>query len=97
MASEWEELEKLSKDELIIELVRSRWQMRNLQRVIVELSQTMGNDCAYEPGQKPTGAWASKIADYANRQGASDLLEWGVDEDTSYQYCNGHFDDCSEE
>ena len=38
MGSEWEELEKLSKDELIIELVRSRWQMRNLQKVILDVS-----------------------------------------------------------
>mgnify|MGYP004673040497 FL=1 len=97
MESEWEKLEKLSKDELIIELVRSRWQLKNLQKVILELSQTMGSDCAYEPGQKPTDAWASKIADYANRQGSLDLLDWGVDEDTSYRYCNGRFDDHSEE
>lgn len=31
MASEWEELEKLSKDELIIELVRQRWQYKDFR------------------------------------------------------------------
>ena len=45
MGSEWEELEKLSKDELIIELVRSRWQMRNLQKVILDVSEKLGSDC----------------------------------------------------
>lgn len=96
MVSEWEDLEKLSKDELIMELVRSRWRFRNLQKVIAELSRNMGDDCAYEPGQKPSEEWASKIADYASSKGSFDLLDWGVDDETSFRYCNDHFDDSSD-
>ena len=90
--SEWEELEKLSKDELIIELVRSRWQFRNLQKVILELASNMGSYCLYEPGQKPSGDWAEKIANYAFRNGPENLQDWGVDEDTADELFDERFD-----
>lgn len=90
MESEWEKLEKLSKDELIIELVRSRWQMRNLQKVIEDLSKNLGSYCLYEPGQKPSDEWAEKIAEYVFRNGPGNLCEWGVDEDTA----DAKFDEC---
>ena len=92
MVSEWEKLEALSKDELIIELVRSRWQMRNLQKVILDVSEKLGSDCLYEPGQKPSDEWARKIADYAFAQGSLDLQDWGVDDDTSDKLYMEHFD-----
>ncbi len=38
MVTEWEELEKLSKDELIIELVRQRWLYRDLKMTLRNLS-----------------------------------------------------------
>lgn len=95
MESEWEQLERLSKDELIIELVRSRWQMRNLQKVILDVSEKLGSDCLYEPGQKPSDEWARKIADYAFNHGSLDLQDWGVDDDTSVKLYMEHFDGCN--
>lgn len=92
MESEWEKLEKLSKDELIIELVRSRWQMRNLQKVIEDLSKNLGGYCLYEPGQKPSKDWVKKIAEYAFRNGPENLCEWGVDEDTADAMFDERFD-----
>lgn len=41
MVSEWEELETLTKDESIIELVRQRWLYRDLKRVLHDLSGDM--------------------------------------------------------
>lgn len=56
----------------------------------------MGDDCAYEPGQKPSEERASKIADYASSKRSFDLLDWGVDEETSFLFFNDHFDDSSD-
>lgn len=97
--SEWEELEKLTKDELIIELVRARWRFRNLQKVILELSSTMGDNCLFEPGEKPSKEWAEKIAEYAFRNGPESLYDWGIDWDTANRLFDEHFDadDVSEE
>ena len=47
MASEWEELEKLSKDELIIELMRERWAHRNINqrlRMIIDYDYPDSNE-----------------------------------------------------
>lgn len=92
MVSEWEELEKLTKDELIIELVKSRWQFRNLQRVLSDLASNGGSYCQYEPGQRPSDAWARKIADYVFRSGPADLEDWGVDESTANFLFDERFD-----
>lgn len=51
MVSEWEELEKLSKDELIIELVKARRSMRNMCIVLDELSKTGASDFMYDEGE----------------------------------------------
>lgn len=72
MASEWEELEKLSKDDLIIELVH--W--KNMYGV---LRASEDEDCPWpyaepkgrhadgwiEPGEVTTREWALKIVKYA--------------------------------
>ena len=100
MTSEWEQLEKLTKDELIIELVKTRWEKRNLQNVLGELCKTGGAGMVYEPGAVPPEKWQKKIADYAfkNLEGGhySDLTEWGVDEDVGDklydEYYSEHFD-----
>ncbi len=100
MASEWEELEKLSKDELIIELVKARWEKRNLQNILGELAKTGGFGMVYEAGTKPSKEWQEKISKYAFKdleEGRySDLTEWGVDEETGdklyEEYCSKHFD-----
>ncbi len=94
MGSEWEELEKLSKDELIIELVKSRRAMRNMCCVLNELSGTGASSFMYDKGQKPSDAWLEKIAAYAeSRLGkdetldSSDLEIYGIDSDTANRYC----------
>lgn len=100
MASEWEELERLTKDELIIELVKARWEKRNLQNILGNLSKSGGYGMVYEPGTKPSKEWQEKISEYVFKdleEGRySDLTEWGVDEeigDRLYdEYCAKHFD-----
>ncbi len=93
MASEWEELEKLSKDELIIELVKARRAMRNICLVLKELSEDGASDFMYDSGDKPTESWLGKIADSA-KSGleadeyltSADLQMYGVDEQTADDY-----------
>jgi hypothetical protein len=53
MASEWEELERLSKDELIIELVRQRWLYKDLKLQLRYMSEEEGQ-YAGAPGQVPS-------------------------------------------
>ena len=84
MASEWEELERLSKDELIIELVKARRAMRNICLVLKELSE------------EPSDAWFEKIVEYARSNLAegdyldsSDLEMYGVDGKTASRFCYG--------
>lgn len=86
LVSEWEELESLSKDELIIELVALRWKFRNLSKVIAELSQTMGSDCLFAEGQIPSDEWLKKISDYAYSKGDNHLDDYGVCSDLSDRY-----------
>ena len=50
MASEWEELEKLSKEELIIELVKARRDLRNIRSVLADLSETGASEFMYDDG-----------------------------------------------
>lgn len=76
MASEWEELEKLTKEELIIELVRERSIRREINhtlRSIVDLDYPVDGeppliyesaDCIRE-GAPTTDEWARRIALYA--------------------------------
>ena len=83
MVTEWEELEKLSKDELIIELVRQRWLYKDLKMVLRDLSGDFGYH-AGAPGQIPSKEWQKKIAEYVfpkvEEGRYEDLQEWGVDE-----------------
>ncbi len=96
MKSEWEELENLSKDELIIELVKARRAMRNMCIVLDEISKTGASDFMYDAGEKPSSAWLEKIAAYAVSELDSDsdldnadLEAYGVDHDTAIDYCYG--------
>lgn len=97
--SEWEELENLSKDELIIELVRQRWLYRSLKRLIGSLSEDEGW-YADIGGQIPPEEWQRKIADYVfpnvEDGGYEDLMTWGVDETVGEalfdEYYEKHFD-----
>lgn len=101
MASEWEELESWSKEDLIIELVR----MRNLYGM---LREDLGRDDPlipymerkhtgegedYVDGEETTDGWAERIALYGARHpkdGAfyyCDLMDYGLTDDQSYDVC----------
>lgn len=93
MASEWEELEKLSKEELVIRLVKSTRDMNNLKAVLAELSSDGGSAFMYASGTVPSKEWMSRIADVVRaglRDGeelcAADLEMYGVDERAADQY-----------
>lgn len=78
MASEWEELEKLSKDELIIELVKERYAHRNINkalRMLIDYDYPVEGEIPCEvdaddwscPGYPTTDEWAERIVDYARK------------------------------
>lgn len=94
MTSEWEKLEKLSKDELIIELVKAKWEKKNLQKVILDLSENMGKYALFEDGEKPPAEWQKKIAEYVFvDDDFHNLQEWGVDEETSDRLYDRYYDE----
>lgn len=94
MASEWEELEKLSKDELIIELVKARWEKRNLQKAIFDLSENMGKYVLFASGEKPPEVWQKKIVEHVFiDDDFHNLQEWGVDEETSDMLYDRYYDE----
>lgn len=93
MASEWEELEKLSKDELIIELVKERYARRNINqrlRMIVDYDYPVDGEipCTVEeddyscPGYETTDAWARKIIRYAETHRKGD--DFGPSDTSEY-------------
>lgn len=97
MVSEWEELEKLSKEELIIELVRARTCYRGLRGEISkekvwpwpeDLRDEIHTD--YENGQKTTESWAERIALYGAMHPMDgsfywcDLENYGLDRDQAF-------------
>ncbi len=93
MASEWEELEKLSKEELIIELVKARRDMRNIRSVLGELSETGASSFMYDEGSKPSKDWLDRIVEYVDSRlnsdetlCAADLEMYGIDEETADRY-----------
>lgn len=97
MASEWEELEKLSKEEIIIELVKERTAHRELDRALrglVEVDYPADRKLPVfaddEDGsfRETTDDWAYRIAKYAYEHAADrddfshyDLDAYGLDED----------------
>ncbi len=101
MASEWEELESRSKEDLIIELVR----MRNLYGMLREDMQPdnplipymerkhTGEGDDYVEGETTTDGWAERIALYGAmhpKDGAfywCDLMDYGLTSDQSYDVC----------
>ena len=96
IASEWEELEKLSKDELIIELVKSRRAMRNICKLLEEVSGDGASHFMYDCGDTPSEAWLSRIVTYARMNlepgeelDGSDLERYGVDSETADRFCYG--------
>ena len=96
--SEWEELEKLSKDELIIELVKSRRAMRNVCRMLQVISEDGAAHFFYDVGEKPSKEWLDKIAAYAKVRcdpgdglDRSDLEIYGIDGETAETYCYGSY------
>ena len=98
MASECEELEKLSKDELIIELVRQRWLYKDLKLLLRHISEEEGT-YAGAPGQVPSREWQIKIAEYVfptveeGEYAYEDLTTWGVDEKVGEALFEEYFDE----
>ena len=96
MVTEWEKLEKLSKDELITELVRQRWLYKDLKMVLYDLSGEF-RYYAGVPGETPPKEWQKKIADYVFLKVQDgeyeDLQEWGVDEEVGDRLYNEYFDE----
>ena len=93
MASEWEELEKLSKEELIIELVKARRDLRNIRNVLADLSETGASEFMYDDGSKPSEEWLLRIVELARSRldpdevlCAADLEMYGIDEETADLY-----------
>ena len=90
---ELEELEKLSKEELIIELVKARRDMRNIRSVLGELSETGASSFMYDEGSKPSKDWLDRIVEYVDSRlnsdetlCAADLEMYGIDEETADRY-----------
>ncbi len=97
MASEWEELEKQSKDDLIIQLIlwknlyaklHIEYGDKNCPWFDVTPKETDG-----EPGEPTTHGWAEKIALYGAmhpKDGAfywCDLMDYGLTSDQAYEIC----------
>ncbi len=96
--SEWDDLEKLTKDELIIELVKARRAMRNMCRLFQVVSANGAAHFFYDVGEKPSGEWLGKIAAYASARtdpddglDRSDLEIYGIDGETAEMYCYGSY------
>ena len=101
MASEWEELEKLSKGELIIELVH--WKnMYGILRVEQDsdcpwpYAEPMSRICEdgwLKAGHPTTDRWAEAIAKHAMAHSEDgdfdpvDLMDYGTDEDQAIEVC----------
>ena len=101
MASEWEELERLSKDELIIELVH--WKtlysiLRGMQDEScylpkLERKTVVPGDHTSDLGELTTDEWAEKVALYAAKNldddsfASCDLMDYGLTDEQSYQVC----------
>ena len=99
MESEWEKLEKLSKDELIIELVKERTARRNVDRALLSLTDVeypvdrrfsvYGED--YDSNYEiASDDWAFRIACYAFKHSNGDfspydLEDYGLDSDQSLE------------
>ena len=97
MESEWEQLEKLSKDDLIIELMKERTAHLELNRALrslIDLDYPSDKTLpVYSDDDDPdygctSKDWISKIAEYAYRNSAdkdsfsySDLRSYGLSDD----------------
>lgn len=93
MASEWEALMELSKEELVIELVRARRSMRNLRSILAEMAEDGGAHFLYDRGEVPPADWLQAIAAHAaaglepgEELSESDLERYGVDGDAAEAY-----------
>ena len=93
LKSEWEQLESLSKDELIIELMKARWQLKNLCEVIRDAAEDAADRYVYASGVKTTHEWIMKIGDYAvahddmpHTMAPSSLVKYNLDEDQAEEY-----------
>ncbi len=102
MASEWEDLMEMSKEDLVIELVR----MRNLYGMLREdmdpnnplmpymERKHMGEGENYVEGETTTDEWAERIALYGAMRPkdgvfySCDLMDYGLTEDQADEVCD---------
>lgn len=100
MESEWEKLEKLSKDELIIELVH--WKtlysiLRSEQDDSCDMPELVrsdaGSDDDWNPGEITSDLWAEKIVLFAAARAEGlefwpcDVMDYGLTDQQSYDIC----------
>lgn len=107
MVSEWEDLEKLSKDEVIIELMY--WKtlysiLRNDQDDSCSMPELERSDAGtgfedFDPGEITTDSWAEKIALFAIARAKGpefwpcDLMDYGLTDQQSYDVCKRLLDE----
>ena len=86
-STKWEELETLSRDELIIRLVRAETVHAQFVGTIRSLAEDGPRWAIPETGERPTDAWLQKIVAYAKQHEPDfsymDLVEYGVDSATA--------------
>ena len=86
--TKWELFEELTRDDLIIELVKSRYQYECLRESIRSYLENGREFTVPDIGEVPTKEWLDKIIKYASEHGSEefsmmDLIEYGVDYDTA--------------
>ncbi len=107
MTSEWEKLEELSKDELIIELMH--WKtlysiLRNEQDGSCPMPELERSDAGsgfedFDPGEVTTDRWAERIALFAiahwddSEFWPCDLMDYGLTDQQSYVVCKRLLDE----
>ncbi len=107
MTSEWEKLEELSKDELIIELMH--WKtlysiLRNEQDDSCPMPELERSDAGsgfedFDPGEVTTDCWAERIALFAIAHWDEpefwpcDLMDYGLTDQQSYDVCKRLLDE----
>lgn len=89
--TKWEELGSLSKDELIIRLVKAETRYDLYVETIISIAKDGDKWCAPDLGERPTAEWLEKIATYAkahvnegDKFSYMDLVDYGVDYETAH-------------
>ncbi|MBQ7702070.1 MAG: hypothetical protein IJT54_06675 [Candidatus Methanomethylophilaceae archaeon] len=78
---------------MIIELMKARWQLKNLCEVIRDVADTAADRYVFAEGLKTSDTWVRKIAEYAVAHdekpwmmSSDDLVRFNLDSDQAEQY-----------